>query len=92
MKIWRQQDWENKKNILEALNHTIIKGKEIDINPLYREAQKQFAIDALQYQTDNSSYYFGIEKDDTHFTYKIIRDKDGNLKQVIFRLSDFYPI
>ena len=93
--LWREKGWSDRKAVLIALGCTPIEGKEVHINPLYVDAQQKFSVDAMQYWSNNSSYYFGTEYnkeiDKTCFKDKIVM-KDGKLIKINFRLSDYYPI
>jgi len=93
--LWRKKGWNSKKATLIALGFTPIAGEEVDINPLYVDAQQKFAVDAMQYWISNNSYYFGTYYDQeigkTCFEHKIVM-KDGKPTLVNFHLSDYYPI
>jgi hypothetical protein len=102
--IWRNWSkvntrWDKNKNnnfsLFLLLGHSPIDATSVDVSPLYKKAQQDFLVGAIQYK-DALDYnrYFGALYGDRYgeLEHKIIKLEDGTLQQVMFSLSDFYPI
>ncbi len=101
--IWRNWSkvntrWDKNKNnnlsLFLLLGHSPIDATSVDVSPLYKKAQQDFLVGAIQYKDAHYNRYFGALYGDRYgeLEHKIIKLEDGTLQQVMFSLSDFYPI
>lgn len=92
-KIWDKSKNE-KFSLFLLLGLYPVKGESVDVNPLYRIAQQDFIVGAVQYRDEHFNRTFGALYGERYgeYEYKIVKKEDDTLHKVTFKMSNFFPL